>query len=185
MPLPSFNAQGLLPEGVHPATTEDLKDRCVTPFPASGTRQDIFHNFCRYQAAVALLGFHATQWVDGSFVDRSRLDPEDVDVVNFCESSVLNSLPPAAQTQITPLLNGREATRTDYSTHSFLAIRFPSGHPYAANFENRRKYWLDWFSRPQDYSGTKKVEAPWRSRKGFVQMSVGDARLCPAVSDAT
>ena len=56
MALPDFNAQGLLPEGVHPATVGDLKDRFVTPFPASVRRQKVFDNFCRYQATVAALG---------------------------------------------------------------------------------------------------------------------------------
>jgi hypothetical protein len=185
MALPDFNAQGLLPEGVHEATSGDLHDRFVAACLGSGTRQNVFDNFCRYQAAVAALGAHATQWVDGSFVDRSRLDPEDVDVVNFCEFSVLNSLPPDARTQIAPLLDGRESTKRDYKTHTFLETCFPAGHPYAANFENRRKYWRDWFSRPQHYVGPKKVEASWRGRKGIVQMIVGDGKHCPAISGAT
>ncbi len=127
MALPNFNAQALLPEGVHPATAGDLKDRFVTPFPASGRRQKVFGNFCRYQAAVAALGVHATQWVDGSFVDQSRLEPDNVDAVNFCEFSALNALSPAAQLQITPLLDGRESTKTAYDTHTFLVIRFLPG----------------------------------------------------------
>ena len=184
MALPDFNAQGLLPEGVHPATTADLKDRFVTSFPTSVRRQKVFDNFCRYQAAVAGFGVHATQWVDGSFVDQSRLDPDDADVVNFCDFSALNALPPAIQIQVAPLLDGRDSTKTTYDTHTFLEVRFPAGHSLAANSENRRKYWRDWFSRPQDYSGPKKVEALWRGRKGIVQMIVGNATLCPAISDA-
>jgi hypothetical protein len=184
MPLPDFNPQGLLPEGVHLATVGDLQERFVTPFPASATRQKVFANFCRYQTAVTALGVQATQWVDGSFVDQSRLAPEDVDAVNFCDFSNLNALPTASRSQITPLLDGRESTKTAYDTHTFREIRFPAAHPLAANSENRRKYWRDWFSRPQDYSGPKKVEALWRGRKGIVQMNVGDASLCPTVSDA-
>jgi hypothetical protein len=184
MALPDFNEQGLLPEGVHLATAGDLEDRFVTPFPESASRPNVFDNFCRYEAALAALAVHATQWVDGSFVDQSCLNPEDVDTVNFCESAVLNSVPPAAQAQIAPLLDGRESTKRDYKTHTFLVIHFPAGHPYAANFEHRRNYWFDWFSRPQEYSGPRKVEAPWRGRKGFVQMNVGDARLCPDLGDA-
>jgi hypothetical protein len=183
MLLPDFNAQGLLPEGVYPATAADLQDRFVTPFPVSCSRRNVFDKFCSYQAALAALGVHATQWVDGSFVDQSRLNPEDVDAVNFCEYSVLTSLSTPAQAQIDPLLDGRESTKTAYNTHTFLAIRFPAGHPFAASFEMHRKYWRDWFSRPMDYSGPRKVGAPWRGRKGIVQMIVGDVSLCPIVSD--
>jgi len=145
----------------------------------------VFDTFCRYQAAVAALGGHVTQWVDGSFVDRSRLDPEDVDAVNFCEFSVLNALAPAVQIQLETLLDGRDSTKTTYKTHTFLEIRFPAGHIYEPSFEKQRKYWRDWLSRPQDYTGPKKVEALWRGRKGIVQMNVGDVKLCPTVSAAT
>ena len=53
-----------------------------------------------------------------------------------------------------------------------------------ANFEAQRKYWRDWFAMPQDYTGPVKVPAPHRGRKGIVQMNIGDATLCPAVSAA-
>jgi len=184
MALPDLNPQGLLPEGVHPATEEDLKSRFVNPFAFNTTRQRIHQSLCRYRAEIAAIGVHATQWVDGSFVDSARLDPEDVDVVNYCESSALNAVTSTLQRRIQQLLNGRDSTKTEYDTHTFLVIRFPAGHPFAARFEERRKYWRDWFSRPQDYSGPKKLPAPWRGRKGIVQMNVGDVNLCPTVSDA-
>lgn len=158
--------------------------RFVTPFPSSATRHRIHQSFCRYRTEVAALGVPATQWVDGSFVDSSRLDPEDVDVVNFCESSALNAFAPVIQKHIQPLLGGGDRTKTEYNTHTFLAIRFPPGHPFAAQFEERRKYWRDWFSRPQSYAGGRKLPAPWRGRKGFVQLNVGDASLCPTINDA-
>ncbi|HVY72017.1 MAG TPA: hypothetical protein VHH73_18940 [Verrucomicrobiae bacterium] len=184
MALPDFNVKGLLPDGVHPATLDDLECRCVAPFPNSETRSKIFENFRNYQTTIAALGIHATQWINGSFVDQSRLDPDDVDAVNFCDYAALNSLQPAIQIRITPLLDGRATTKEVYDTHSFLEVRFPAGHPFEASFERQRRYWRDWFSRPQDYSGPKKLPAPWRGRKGIVQMQVGDATLCPIVSDA-
>ena len=185
MPLPELNQQGLLPEGVHPAEEEDLKARFVTPFASSAKRQKIYRKFTRYRADVAAIRLCVTQWVDGSFVDGTRLDPDDVDVVNYCESSALNDMDPSVQKRIWLLLNGRDSTKTEYDTHTFLEIRFPVGHPFAASFDAHRKYWRDWFSRPQDYTGIVKVPAPWRGRKGIVQMSIGDPSLCPVISDAT
>lgn len=183
MALPELNSEGLLPEGIHPATADDLKERFVDPFAASTTRQRIFDGFLGYQTTLAGLGVHATQWVDGSFVDAARVDPEDIDVVNFCDAAMLNAVPPARQALLQPLLDGRAATKAQYDTHSFLVVHFPAGRPYAAQFEDRRKYWRDWLSRPQDYSGPNKTPAPWRGRKGIVQMNVGDANLCPTVGD--
>jgi hypothetical protein len=185
MPLPDFGPNGLLPDGVHPATRQDLEGRCVTPFAASTTRAGIFTAFSGYQDAVAGLGLNVTQWVDGSYVDQSRLDPEDVDVVNFADSADLNA---AAATeggsQITAFLGGREATKIAYRTHSFLVVHFPDGHALAGSFEPQRKYWRKWLATPQDYTGPLKVPAPHRGRKGIVQMTVGNAILCPAVSPA-
>ena len=183
MPLPDFDPNGLLPDGVHPATRQDLEARCVTPFSTSTTRPGILTAFSNYRDALAALGLNVTQWVDGSFVDQLRLDPEDVDVVNFGDSANLNAA--AAKhggTQILTLLDGREATKTAYKSHTFLRIHFPAGHVMAAGFESQRKYWRTWFATPQDYTSSVKVPAPKRGRKGIVQMTVGDATLCPAVS---
>ena len=134
---------------------------------------------------MAALGLNVTQWVDGSLVDQSRLNPEDIDVVNFGESANLNSAAVThGRAQIAALLDGRETTKAAYKTHSFLRIHFPSEHAMAANFELQRKYWRTWFATPQDYTGGVKVHAPHRGRKGIVQMAVGDATLCPTVSTA-
>ena len=184
MPLPAYDANGLLPDGVHGATRQDLESRCVSSFPTSTTRASIFSAFSNYQDALAALGLNVTQWVDGSFVDQSRLDPEDVDVVNFCDSTNLNTSAGTHGPQIIALLNGGKSTQAAYKTHTFLRVHFPAGHAMAANFEAQRKYWRDWFAIPQDYTGPVKLPAPHRGRKGIVQMSVGNATLRPAVSTA-
>ena len=184
MPIPEFDTRGLLPDGVYSASASEMHERCVADFPGSTRRPTVIASFIRYQEAVAALGVNATQWVDGSFVDRTRLDPDDVDVVNFCEQANLNSLSPAAQAQIEPLLDGDVKTKPQYDTHSFLIVRFPPGHPFESSFEANRKYWRDAWSKAQDYSGFTKKLAPWRGKKGFLQMKVGDAKLCPDISDA-
>jgi hypothetical protein len=184
MPLPAFTAKGLLPDGVHPATEAELKDRCVDPFPGSKTRADIFAGFVRYRQAVAGFGLNVTQWVDGSFVDSTRVNPEDVDVVNFAHATEVNNLPPAMRVGVTnTLLNAKESTQPVYSTHTFLEIRFPTGHVFAAGAEAQRIYWRRWFATPQDYSHySVKRPAPQRGRKGIVQMTIGNPTLAPAIA---
>lgn len=184
MPLPAYESSGLLPDGVHAATPQDLESRCVLPFPTSTTRADIFAGFTSYQNALAALGLNVTQWVDGSFVDQLRLDPEDVDVVSFCDSANLNTAFVAHGASINALLNGGKSTQATYKTHTFLRVHFPAGHAMGASFEAQRKYWRNWFSTPQDYTGPIKTPAPHRGRKGIVQMNIGDATLCPTVSTA-
>jgi hypothetical protein len=186
MPLPSFGPNGLLPHDVHPTTRADLKARCVTEFPKSTTRRTIFAAFSRYQDSLARLGLNLTQWVDGSYVDQLRLDPEDVDVVNFGNSDNINKASAKhGSHEVGALLDGREETKAVYRTHSFLVLHFPAGHPMAEKYEARRQYWRDLWSQPQDYTGpVKKPALETRGRRGFVQMTVGNAKLSPAVSAA-
>ena len=182
MPLPVFNSNGLLPEGVHPATDKDLHDRCVLPFVGSQTRPMVFDGFKKYRRDLELLKINITQWVDGSFIDQTRLDPEDIDLVNFVNSNEINNIPPSDQHNAQQLLDGRETTKTNYHCHTFLEVVFPAGHVFALTFEKRRKYWRDWWSKPQDYStpGTKSP-APNRGTKGFVEMIIGNNVNAPKI----
>jgi hypothetical protein len=183
MPLPTFTADGLLPDGVHPATEDELKERCVDPFPASRTRQPVFDGFRRYRNDLNGLGLNITQWVDGSFVDESRLDPDDIDLVNFVGAAELNAIPVADQPRAAALLDGRDATKGAYSCHTFLEVTFPPGHPFAPIREQRRREWRHCWAMPQDYSKPPvKTPAPHRGRKGFLSMVVGNPALAPTIN---
>lgn len=183
MSLPTFTSQGLLPDGVHPATEDELKERCVDPFPMSRTRQTVFDGFCRYRSDLSGLGLNITQWVDGSFTDETRLDPDDIDLVNFVSASEVNAIPTQDQARAASLLNGRDATKSAYSCHSFLETVFPAGHLFEPIFERQRLYWRRWWSTPQDYSKPPaKTPAPHRGSKGIVLMNVGTTTSAPTVN---
>lgn len=183
MPLPNFTTEGLLPDGVHPATEDELKERCVDPFATSRTRQPVFNGFCRYRNELVGLGLNVTQWVDGSFTDETRVDPDDIDLVNFVDAAEVNAIAALERPRAAALLNGRDATKTSYSCHSFLEIVFPAGHIFAAKFEQKRLYWRRWWSTPQDYSKPPmKTPAPHRGSKGIVLMTVGSSAQAPAIN---
>jgi len=179
MPLPPFNPRFLLPDQIHPATLEDLRARCVVEFPGSATRPDIFANFARYRNAIAALGFSVTQWVDGSFVDGTRADPEDIDVVNFCASENIRAVSADARRQIPLLLGAGRGTIAEYQVHSFFVASYDYDHHRWGDFEMFRKFWRRHFSQPLNYAVPSKPSAPERGRKGIVQISLGDAKLCP------
>lgn len=186
MPLPPFDSRGLLPEGIHLAATEaELHALCVAPFPRSASRPRIFQNFCRYRAAIAALGLHVNQWIDGSFLDQTRLDPEDIDVINFLSADQLRALPAPDRPAAFKLLRDAATDAPEYDTHSFLHITYAYDDlPWSAESEAKRKQQRDWFSRTQRYTLTSKKEALNRGRKGIVQMTIGDATLCPWVDPA-
>ena len=183
MPLPTFNAEGLLPDGVHPATEDELKERCVDPFPTSRTRQPVFDGFCRYRSDLGGLGLNITQWVDGSFTDESRIDPDDIDLVNFVSANEINAIPAPDRSRASALLNGRGATKAAYSCHTFLETVFPPGHLFEPVFERQRLYWRKWWSTPQDYSKPPvKTPAPHRGSKGIILMTVGTPTAAPTIN---
>lgn len=182
MALPVFNSAELLPDGIHAANQAELEARCVSAFTKSVTRPTVYAGLVKYQAALAALGLNVTQWVDGSFVDSSRLDPEDIDLVNFTHSKELNELDAVGQMNATRLMEGREATKPPYHCHTFLVVQFPDGHPLESKYDAMRKYWRAFFSHARDYRQASKPQALWRGRKGLVEMHVGDANLSPVVS---
>src|SRR3954469_9447198 len=124
MPLPPFDSRGLLPAGIHTATEAELHALCVTAFPKSTTRPRIFQNFCLYRAAVAAMGLHVTQWVDGSFVDRTRVDPEDIDVINFLDTDQLRALSSEVRAAAVKLLANAAIDHPEFDTHAFLHITY-------------------------------------------------------------
>jgi hypothetical protein len=137
MSLPDFNTEGLLPDGVHPATEDELKERCVDSFTLSRSRNVIFQGLCTYRQELASLGICATQWIDGSFVDQKRRDPEDVDLVNFCDQAFINSLPVTSQQRIGEIIGAGSKTIQTHHCHTFVVMKYPDGHPMASKFEEK------------------------------------------------
>lgn len=172
MPLPAFTAEGLLPQGIHPATEEDVALLLVDPFIASRTRATLYNGLCRYRRDLTALDVIGIQWIDGSFVDQSRDDPADIDLVNFCEQHILNGVPVHNQERVFDLLGNASSTMEHYNCHSFVVVQYPAGHPMAEGYEARRRYWLAWFSTPQRYTELSKVPAPERGVKGIISMTL-------------
>ena len=182
MPLPEFNSHGLLPDGVHYATPDELRERCVDQFPRITTRAQVFANFLRFRHDLEKLGLSLTQWVDGSFVDQTRLDPADIDVVSFCDSELYSQFPDTTRERALVLLTERKITKPQYKIDSFLVIEFVYDHYMWGEFEKARRYWRKLFSQPLSYADPK-IKRPDKRRgsKGIVQITLGDAKLCPRI----
>lgn len=79
MPIPASTADGLLPEGVHDCTLEELRERFGI-FQGSDRRCRLFDQLSAYVSEVTLSGLIAAIIVDGSFV-TDKSDPNDVDLI--------------------------------------------------------------------------------------------------------
>lgn len=172
MPLPAFTEEGLLPQGIHPATEEDVALLLVDPFISSRTRATLYNGLCCYRRDLTVLGVLGIQWIDGSFVDQSREDPADIDLVNICEQHILNCVSERNRERVLDLLGNASSTIEQYHCHSFIVVQYPAGHPMAEGFDARMRYWLAWFSTPQRYTASSKVPAPERGVKGIISMTL-------------
>lgn len=184
-PIPELQAHGgypfpLLPDGVYPCEEAAFRAHFVEPFGGSQTRQEICDGFFRLRLEAVQHGILATQWVDGSFVE-GKLNPGDVDVVSFCDYDFLNNLDTQGQQFVVECLNGKEATKATYRTHTFLIVSCPVSHPHHDVFEAARIYWRNWFGKTRDIPNPPGPDLPGH-RKGFVGMALGDASLAPVVA---
>lgn len=170
----------LLPDGVHPCDEGALRLHFVDRFPDSRTRRGIYDGFRLLRQEAAGRGIAGTQWVDGSYVE-GKPDPGDVDVVSFCDYAFLNSLDTEGQRFMVQSLNGGEATKATFQTHTFLVVFCPPGHPYRPVFDQARAYWRAWFGKTRDIPDPPGPDLPGRV-KGFLQMTLGEAGQAPVIT---
>jgi hypothetical protein len=175
-----FDENGCLPEGVHPYNEDNFRNDFVIAFPASAMRAKICDGFYRLRADVLPLGVHGIQWIDGSFVTAMQ-EPDDVDVVTFCDYDLFNSYSEQARDLIDRLLNVEDGPVPKYMTHTFFEPCCAPTHHYYPAFEARRRFWRRWFGKTRDIPNPPSPDSPGHA-KGFASMMIGDIAACPPVS---
>ena len=160
----------VLPDGVYPCDEAMFYNRFVGQIAESTTREGICQGFFRLRNDAIVPGIAGTQWIDGSFVE-SKPDPEDLDVVTFCDYDELNAFTEKDQRFLAERLAGGESTKLVYRSHTFLVPSCDSDHEYFPVFEQYRVYWRRWF-------GTTRTG----QRKGLIEMTLGDPSRAPEVN---
>jgi hypothetical protein len=79
MPIPELNEAGFLPEGVHQATLEEVRDR-FGRFQRTDRRPALFAKLSHYFAEIRASGLAEAVIVDGSFV-TAKDEPSDIDLI--------------------------------------------------------------------------------------------------------
>ncbi len=79
MPIPDLNEDGLLPEGIHEASLEEVRER-FGRFQRTDRRPDLFSKLCLFLAEVRASGLVEAVIVDGSFV-TAKDEPSDIDLI--------------------------------------------------------------------------------------------------------
>jgi len=87
------STSGLLPLGRHPASLDDLQARFVDDpaFAASATRSEIWGHFRSATGEFQRVVPTVCLWLGGSFF-TSKMDPDDIDIVYWCEDRHVNAV---------------------------------------------------------------------------------------------
>jgi hypothetical protein len=176
-----FDHRGLLPDGIHPCDEGLFCDALVDPFPGDPTRAAIKDGFFKLREKAVGHGISATQWVDGSFVEK-RAAPKDVDVVTFADGELVNGLPDEAKSFISDILAGRERAKPVYRTHSFFVAAVADTHPAYRAFHLNCLRIRKWFGHTRALPNPIGGEIPGLS-KGILTMGLGDPDLRPSVPE--
>ena len=89
MPIPNFNSKGLLPEGIHEATLNEVEERFCT-FSNQDRRSSLFKVFKQYLANISKHNVKYEIYIDGSFVTTKEY-PGDIDIVLLMDYEYKNS----------------------------------------------------------------------------------------------
>ena len=79
MSIPAFNDHGLLPEGIHDATIEEIRMRFGT-FQGSDRRPKLWNRLLEYINEARRYSAIEAMIIDGSFVTQAA-EPNDIDLV--------------------------------------------------------------------------------------------------------
>jgi hypothetical protein len=128
VPIPTLDAHGILPAGVHAATLDEIE----TAFGLSNARRAALVGKLRqYVGFVQSFALFTDLYVDGSFVTDAPL-PNDIDVV--LELHPANLVQLLGHPQSMAILNAR-GIKTQYEVHQFIE---PPPCPMAAFFQQMR-----------------------------------------------
>ena len=79
MPIPDLNEDGLLPEGIHEASLEEVRER-FGRFQRTDRRPELFSKLALFLTEVRACGLVEAVIVDGSFV-TAKDEPSDIDLI--------------------------------------------------------------------------------------------------------
>ncbi len=102
-------------------------------------RATLFDGYMKLYAALELLGIPTEQWVGGPFVSHHPRPPA-VDVVNFCDAHVFESLPTDLRALVLNYFNGQE-TAAHCHCDSHLVTKGPPDHPCNAEYLKMHNFW--------------------------------------------
>jgi len=138
----------LLSPGLHDFDLSEIGTFFLNDFPNSKTRKPLINGLVKFIEKLVDVGVPIELWIDGSFT-TSKTNPNDIDLVVFSPSSILNSLPHNKQKQFQVLVD-RETVKFNFGCDVLFC---PS------ESQKMRSYWRGWygFDRNENPKGIARV----------------------------
>jgi len=158
-----FDKKGfLVPDQSLACSLDEMRRVFVEEFPASGTRLALFENFTEYcrELMVKTNMEMLLIWVGGSFVTQ-KARPNDVDVVVFLESSIIDQYETALKSAFK-----FPASKEKYKVDAYIIRVYPE---YNRNFALTQSDRLDWLNF---WTKTAPNGAGVRNKKGFLEINI-------------
>lgn len=166
--IPDFDQYGHLPLGVYRTTLPFFKQRFVTDYNGSSTRESIFSGYVRYCAEVNSLNIASVQWIDGSYTTNKN-DPNDVDLVTHVDGIRIGESLAYAE-EIKRLVD-IEFCKREFFCHPFFLPIFPGTDIRYPVTQRWLDYWSKWFSSSR---GNKK--------KGFIEFDISHSSFKESIN---
>ncbi|MGW9168422.1 DUF6932 family protein [Agromyces sp. NPDC055658] len=183
--LPAIDLDtGHLPLGRYLTTLDQLEERYVTgqEYDASTTRQGIWNDFLDVTKGLRGMLPVCYVWVSGSFIS-SKLNPEDIDVMYWCEDVDFNRvrtsgtiveqyvLQTIAQSRLRSVTGHRVDSRIGrwHARPETGLLDTPEHHAYARS----RGFWDDFWMRIRSgEKGDPPVRLDALPRRGYVEVTL-------------
>ena len=124
----------LMRMGVHKVSVNEIETMCVSDFPDSTTRSEIFGRLRTLLDLLTTTGIQAELWIDGSFVTIKE-NPGDVDLVLWFEPKM--TISPSKQSLIREFHEEEELRRNKGLPYCDMY--------YSAVVRDWRQYWTRQF----------------------------------------
>lgn len=129
-----------------PMRMEELEHNLVLKMNTSTTRVKIFSGYKNYcNDLKMLIKTKVEQWIDGSFT-TTKLNPNDIDVLNCLHIDEVNSL----KEGIIPFLTHTGNPKLSYMVDGHLQPICDKGDPRYTYLAERMDYWKKWFGHDRE-----------------------------------
>ncbi len=162
---------GVLPEGRHSATLDEIKERFVVEAPYRERRELIFDALSLHTKLVSSMFSRAKLWIDGGFVThKSWAAPEDADVAvlvptaEYAQAIDDKSLPLWTILNVSGRMNGANIGTSKLHPMGGLLDAFWVPDSLTAQVD----FWDEMWSRVRDQQGDEVVGL----KKGYLEVEV-------------